>query len=178
MAVLLIAVIMILALRSLPLGAMSLIPNAVPILMTFGLWAVLVGQVGMAAATVSATSLGIVVDSTVHFLAKYLRARREKDYSRPAAIRYTFRMVGKALVVNALILTFRFGVLAFPTFRINAEMGLLTAIAIVFALAVDFLLLPSLLLVGLRKEELNSETEEHTNEEGEHYNDQPMVQAA
>ena len=170
-AVLLIALIMILALRSLPLGAMSLIPNAVPILITFGLWAVLVGQVGMAAATVSATSLGIVVDSTVHFLAKYLRARREKDYSRPDAVRYTFRMVGKALVINALILAFGFGVLAFSTFRINAEMGLLTAIAIVIALLVDFLLLPSLLLVGLRTEELN-------NEEGEDYNDQPMVQAA
>ena len=178
MAVLLIAVIMILALRSLPLGAMSLIPNAVPILMTFGLWAVFVGQVGMAAATVSATSLGIVVDSTVHFLAKYLRARREKDYSRPAAVRYTFRMVGKALVVNTLILAFGFGVLAFSTFRINAEMGLLTAIAIVIALAVDFLLLPSLLLVGLRKKELNNEKEELNNEKGEHYNDQPMVQAA
>ena len=57
-------------------------------------------------------------------------------------------------------------------------MGLLTAIAIVIALAVDFLLLPSLLLVGLRKEELNSEKGELNSEKGEHYNDQPMVQAA
>ena len=170
-AVLLIAGIMMLALRNVPLGAMSLIPNAAPIVMTFGLWAIFVGQVGMAAATVSATSLGIVVDSTVHFLAKYLRARRERNHSRPAAIRYTFRMVGRALVVNGIILAFGFGVLAFSTFRINAEMGLLTAIAIVIALAVDFLLLPSLLLVGLKKEELNDN-------EGENYNDQPVVQAA
>ena len=170
-AILLIAGIMMLALRSLSLGAMSLIPNAAPIVMTFGLWAIFVGEVGMAAATVSATSLGIVVDSTVHFLAKYLRARREKDYTRPAAIRYTFQMVGRALIVNGLILAFGFGVLAFSTFRINFEMGLLTAIAIVIALAVDFLLLPSLLLVGLKKEELNTEAKGN-------YNDQPLIQTA
>ena len=165
-AVLLISIIMMLALRSIRLGAMSLIPNVVPILMTFGIWALFVGQVGMAAATVSATSLGIVVDSTVHFLAKYLRARREKDYSRPDAVRYTFQMVGRALVINALILALGFAVLAFSTFRINSEMGLLTAIAIVIALAVDFLLLPAILLIGYKKEEETS------------YADQTVVQAA
>ncbi len=147
-AVLLIALIMMVALRSWRLGALSLIPNVLPILMTFGVWALLVQQVGMAAAMVSATSLGIVVDSTVHFLSKYLRARREKNQSPAEAIHYTFRMVGKALLVNALILTLGFGVLAFSTFRINAEMGLLTALAILIALAVDFLLLPSLLLIA------------------------------
>ena len=64
----LIAGVMMLALRSVRIGALSLIPNAVPILMTFGLWTLLVGKVGMAAATVSASSLGIIVDDTVHFL--------------------------------------------------------------------------------------------------------------
>ena len=138
--------------------------------MTFGLWAVLVGQVGMAAATVSATSLGSSSTARCTFSPSTCGPGAEKAYSRPEAIRYTFRMVGKALAVNALILAFGFGVLAFSTFRINAEMGLLTAIAIVIALAVDFLLLPSLLLVGLRKDELGNE--------GEHHNDQPLPQMA
>ncbi len=165
-AVLLIALIMMIALRSWRLGALSLIPNVLPILMTFGVWALLVQQVGMAAAMVSATSLGIVVDSTVHFLSKYLRARREKNQSPAQAIHYTFRMVGKALLVNALILTLGFGVLAFSTFRINAEMGLLTALAILIALAVDFLLLPSLLLIA------------HNPKKGKAYNGKAMPQAA
>ena len=117
--------------------------------MTFGVWALTVGQVGMAAATVSATSLGIIVDNTVHFMTKYLRARRERGFDRPEAIRYAFRTVGAA---NALILALGFAVLAASTFRINAEMGLLTALAIVIALAVDFLLLPALLLIGHEKE--------------------------
>ncbi len=151
-AVVLIALVMILSLRSLSLGALSLIPNAVPILMTFGLWALLVGQVGMAAATVSATSLGIIVDNTVHFLTKYLRARREKGFGRPEAIRYAFHTVGMAIAANAVILALGFAVLAASTFKVNAELGLLTALAIVIALAIDFLLLPALLLLGHEKE--------------------------
>ena len=151
-AVIMIAGIMMLSLRSLSLGALSLIPNAVPILMTFGLWALLVGQVGMAAATVTATSLGIIVDNTVHFMTKYLRARRERALERPDAIRYAFRTVGAAIAANAVILSLGFAVLAASTFRVNAEMGLLTALAIVIAVVVDFLLLPALLLIGHKKE--------------------------
>ena len=150
-AIVMIAAIMILALRSTSLGLLSLIPNTVPILMTFGTWALLVGQVGMAAATVTATSLGIVVDDTVHFLSKYVRARREKGYEPPQAIRYAFETVGLAIISTTLILSAGFAVLAASTFRINAEMGLLTALTIVIALVIDFVLLPALLMIGYTK---------------------------
>jgi len=147
-AVALIAVIMMLALRSVKLGALSIIPNAVPILMTFGLWAILVGKVGMAAATVSASSLGIIVDDTVHFLAKYLRARREDGLDAPAAVRFAFRTTGVAIVGTSVILFAGFLVLSLSTFRINFELGMLTSLAVVLALATDLLLLPALLLAG------------------------------
>ncbi len=147
-AVLLISAVIMLALRSVAIGGLSLIPNTIPILMTFGVWALLVGQVGMAAATVSATSLGIVVDDSVHFLTKYLRARREKGLDQAQAVRYAFDTVGRALVSTTVILAFGFVVLAFSTFRINAQMGLLTAIAVLLALLADLLLLPALLLIG------------------------------
>jgi predicted RND superfamily exporter protein len=147
-ALVLIALVMMLALRSFSTGALSLLPNAIPILMTFGIWALLVGQVGMAAATVSATSLGIIVDSSVHFLAKYVRARREHGFDKPKSVRYAFRTVGLAIAANTAILAAGFSVLAYSSFAITAEMGVLTAMAIVVALVVDFLLLPSLLLFG------------------------------
>jgi len=149
-AVVLITIIMMLALRSIRLGALSLVPNAIPILMTFGVWALLVGIVGMAAATVTATSLGIIVDNTVHLLTKYLRGIREKGLSVPDAIRYAFRTVGMAVAANAVILTLGFSVLALSTFKINAEMGLLTALAVIIALIVDFLFLPALLMLGYK----------------------------
>ncbi len=163
-AVLLIAVVMVFALRSLSIGTLSLIPNTVPILMTFGAWAVLVGQVGMAAATVSATSLGIVVDDTVHLLAKYLRARREQGLDRPEAIRYAFRTVGKAILSTTVILSVGFAVLAASTFRLNAQMGLLTSLAILIALPVDFLLLPALLMIGHKTSKAQEEVPGHEDE--------------
>ena len=82
-AILAIAVIMVLALRSVGLGLLSLVPNGLPILATFGAWALLVGEVGFSVATVASISLGIVVDDTVHFLSKYTRARRERGTRDP-----------------------------------------------------------------------------------------------
>ena len=141
-----IALIMILSLRSLGLGLLSLVPNSLPILATYGAWAILVGTVGFSVASVAAVSLGIVVDDSVHFLTKYLRGLRQRGLSREDAIRYAFRTVGVAIVVNTIVLAAGFAVLAISTFKLNADMGLMTALAIVFALVLDFFLLPALLL--------------------------------
>jgi len=150
-AVLAISLILMLALRSFSLGVLSLVPNGLPILATFGAWALLVGEVGFSVATVASISLGIVVDDTVHFLAKYARAHRERGLDAADSIRYAFRSVGAAIVVNTVILAVGFAVLMFSDFKVNADMGLLTSMAIVFALALDFLLLPALLLLGSGK---------------------------
>ena len=152
-AVIAIAFIMMLALRSVGFGLLSLIPNAVPILVAFGIWALMVGQVGMPAATVSATSLGIIVDDTVHFMIKYLRAIRDKGMERPDAIRYAFETVGLPIVATTVILAAGFGLLTASSFKLNDEMGMLTAIAIIVALFVDFLLLPAILMIGYRQPE-------------------------
>ncbi len=160
-AIVLISAIMILALRSWSLGILSLIPNAFPILMTFGVWALLVGIVGMAAATVAAVSLGIIVDNTVHLLTKYQRGRNEKGLSVPDAIRYSYRTVGVAVAVNALVLAVGFAVLALSTFKINNELGMLMSLTVLIALVVDFLILPALLMFGFSAEEGDSHVTAH-----------------
>ncbi len=152
-AIVIISIIMMFALRSFGIGMLSLIPNAVPILMTFGLWAVTFGYIGMAAASVSAVALGIVVDDSVHFLSKYLRARRERGMDKPEAIHYAFRTVGIAMVVTTIILTIGFLVMATSSFQINEQLGLMTAATMVIALVMDFTLLPALLLIGYKKSE-------------------------
>ncbi len=142
----LISVILIIALRSVKIGLLSLIPNLLPIGLTFGIWGMMVGQVNMAASVVTGMVLGIVVDDTVHFLSKYLRARRENGLSPEDAVRYAFSTVGMALVVTTIVLIAGFLVLAQSDFAINSTMAILTAMAIAIALAVDFLLLPPILL--------------------------------
>jgi uncharacterized protein len=153
MALVLIAVVMMLALRSFGLGLLSLIPNSLPLLAMFGLWALVVGQVGMAAATVSATALGIIVDDTIHLLAKYLRGRRNYQLDKPAAIRYAFKQVGLPVVITTVILALGFSALMLSSFLINSQMGLLTTIAIVFALVMDLVMLPALLLINFSKKD-------------------------
>jgi predicted RND superfamily exporter protein len=146
LALVLISLILVLAVRSLKIGLVSLVPNLVPGLMAFGLWGLLVGKVGLGTSVVASISLGIVVDDTVHFLTKYLRARREKGLSAPEAVRYAYHTVGTALVITSVILVAGFSVLAFSGFALNAQMGVLTAIALAFALAADLLFLPPLLM--------------------------------
>ena len=156
-AIVAIAIILMFALQSFRLGLLSLIPNGLPILATFGAWALIVGEVGFSVATIASISLGIIVDDTVHLLSKYVRARREGNGSAADAIRYAFKSVGVAIVVNTVILTAGFMVMLTSSFKVNADMGLLTAIAIVFALILDFLFLPALLLL-LDRERTNTET--------------------
>ena len=146
LALILISAIMIFALRSVKLGLLSMIPNLVPAFMAFGAWGLFVGEVGLAIAVVGTMTLGIIVDDTVHFLSKYQRARREHAMDAVQAVQYAFSVVGTAMWITSLILIAGFGTLAFSGFKVNSDMGLLAAIAIGFALVVDFLLLPLLLL--------------------------------
>ncbi len=145
-ALILISLVLIIALRSIKIGLVSLIPNLVPAAMGFGLWGLTVGEVGLSLSVVSSMSLGIVVDDTVHFLSKYLRARREKGLGSEDAVRYAFITVGKALVFTSIILVAGFLVLSTSSFELNAGMGLLTAIVIAIALFADFLFLPTILM--------------------------------
>jgi hypothetical protein len=145
-ALVLISIVLVAALRSFKIGMISLVPNLVPAAMGFGLWGLLSGQVGLGLSVVAGMTLGIVVDDTVHFLSKYLRARREQGLDPQSAVRYAFHTVGSAMLVTSLVLIAGFLVLTHSGFKVNADMGLLTAITIAFALVADFLLLPTLLM--------------------------------
>ena len=151
-ALVLISMILIFALRSWRIGLISLIPNLVPAGMAFGLWGMAVGQVGLALSVVTGMTLGIVVDDTVHFLSKYLRARREKGLDAQDATRYAFRTVGLALVATSIVLAFGFMILTQSAFTLNSDMGLMTATTIMFAIIADFTLLPALLMALDKKE--------------------------
>ncbi|MGB5718917.1 MAG: MMPL family transporter [Gammaproteobacteria bacterium] len=145
-ALVLISLILIFALRSVKIGLISLVPNLAPAAMGFGLWGLLYGQVGLGLSVVAGLTLGIVVDDTVHFLSKYLRARREQGLSSQDAVRYAFHTVGIALLVTTLVLIAGFMVLHQSAFKMNSDMGLLTAITIGLALIADFIFLPPLLM--------------------------------
>ncbi|EHU5131592.1 MMPL family transporter [Vibrio parahaemolyticus] len=146
----LISALLIFALRSVRLGLISLMPNIAPAVIGFGLWALISGEINLGLSVVVTLTLGIVVDDAVHFLSKYQRARREGQTAEQA-VRYAFHTVGRALWITTVVLVAGFSVLAMSSFRLNADMGQLSAIVIFIALIVDFLFLPTLLMLFDKK---------------------------
>jgi len=151
-ALIFISAVLIFFLGSIKYGFISLIPNLTPALAAFGIWGLTVGQVGIGLSIVTGMTLGIVVDDTVHFLSKYLRARREKGLNAEDAVRYAFNNVGLALLVTSVVLITGFMILAQSHFYLNSSMGLLTSVVILLALIIDLTFLPPLLMRLARNE--------------------------
>ena len=149
-AMALISLILVGVFRSVRLGLISLVPNFLPLMMSFGLWGYLVGRVGLAASVVTAMAFGIIVDDTIHFLSRYLAARR-KGLPAPEAVRSAFRGVGRALWTTTVVLALGFLVFASSGFEVSWALGILVSITLVVALFADFLLLPPLLMAIDRK---------------------------
>jgi predicted RND superfamily exporter protein len=146
-AIVAISIILGLALRRIDMGVISLIPNMLPAAMAFGLWGLVDGEIGLGLSVVASMTLGIVVDDTIHFISKYLRARKDYGMDAQDSIRHAFTTVGPAMWTTSVALVAGFLVLLFSDYRMSADMGLLSAITISIALVMDLLLLPAILLV-------------------------------
>jgi predicted RND superfamily exporter protein len=160
----LITIIMIISLKSLRYGLISLVPNLVPLVMTFGLWGYIEGLVDMGVATIAGLTIGIVVDDTVHFMIKYLRAKRDQNRSPAEAVQYAMGNVGPAIIMTSIVLVAGFMVMSLSTFRMNWTMGVMSAATIGFALLVDILFLPPLLtLLDNKKSNTTDASHEQAN---------------
>ena len=144
-AMAIVSLLLLLVFRSVRLGLISLIPNFVPAAMAMGLWGYLVGEVGVAASVVTAIAFGIIVDDTIHFMTKYVAAR--KGGLLPSeSVQSAFRSVGKALLATTVVFALGFMVFGASGMVTNQALGLLVAITVIVALLADFLFLPPLLM--------------------------------
>ena len=149
-ALVLISALLVFALKSWRMGVISLLPNLLPAGIGFGIWGMYSGEINLGLSIVLSMTLGIIVDDTVHFLSKYQHARTAgKDAEQ--AVRFAFASVGRALWITTIVLALGFSVLMLSPFALNADMGMLTSIIILVALAVDFLFLPPFLMVFDKK---------------------------
>ena len=112
-------------------------------------------------------ALGIIVDDTVHFFSKYLRAKRELNFGTEDAIIYSFRTVGVALLVTSTILVVGFSMLYGSIFKPTKDMGLLISLTVGLALVATFFMIPPLLLIFDKDKKSvvkNTEAEDVSNE--------------
>lgn len=144
-AFLLIAVVMVVTLRSLRAGLLIMLPNLFPTLLLFGSMGWMGVSVNIGSVMTASVALGIAVDDTLHFLVCYRREMANASDPQQAVAK-CLSQCGRAMIHTTLIVGLG---LAFycqsefvPTQQFAMMMiGLLTA-----ALVGDLVLLPALLL--------------------------------
>ncbi len=146
-----IVVLMTIAYRSLALGSILLIPNLFPIVLVIGAMGWIGLPINIATAMIASVSMGLTVDSSIHYLAGYIDARRRRGLSFSAALKETHQGVGLALVFANIALVAGFSVLAMSHFIPLIYFGILVSVAMLGGLLGNLILLPLLLRLVDRK---------------------------
>lgn len=139
-----IVVLMSLAQRSLSLGIALLIPNLFPIVLVIGTMGWIGMKVNIASAMIASVSMGLTIDSSIHYLAGY-RRHRAAGLSQSDALRATHRETGLALVWSNLALVAGFSVLTLSHFIPLIYFGVLVSVAMIGGLLGNLTLLPVLI---------------------------------
>lgn len=145
-AALVIFMVITIALRSIRLGLISLLPNILPLALMAAVLVWLGRPLQIASVIIFSVALGLAVDDTIHFLSRFQRELRERACPHDA-IRGTFSHIAPVLMTTTLVFLGGFGVVAtsdIPPLRVFAG---LACVAIGAALLGDLLLLPALLAV-------------------------------
>ena len=140
----LITLCLIVGLRSLKFGLLSIIPNLLPATIVFGIWALTVGQINPFVMMLFSISIGLVVDDSVHLLSHYLQYRREGEEGQRAMER-SIRTAGPALSITTLVLALGATVLIWANTLYFQQAAQLLVPIVVLALILDILYLPTIL---------------------------------
>lgn len=157
----LIFIMMLIMCKNLKLAIIGMIPNIFPIITTLGVMGWLNIPLNETTIMISAVTLGIAVDDTVHFLTWYIRNTQPGVTIRQALLK-AFKTVGKPIIITTILLSASFSVLLLGSFKPVQTYGILTAFSLLMALIADLFLLPVLILIFKPKSvpNMNAETEE------------------
>lgn len=146
-SLILISGVMVVHFRSFKVGFISILPNVVPVLVPLGMMGVLNIPLMASTVMVSCLAVGLAVDNSIHFLARY-RWELRYGYSLEEALRRAMLRTGRAIVVAAVVIAGGFLIFLLSDFAANRHFGLLLAVSMLSAPVVDLLLLPILIRLG------------------------------
>lgn len=138
---------MAVGLRSLRAGLIGLLPSVVTCLVVYATLASMREPVSVATALIGSVMLGLIVDTTIHILVRFRRARAH-GAGREAAVASALQRAGRPVLVTSLVLGTGFSVAGLGRLSTTSEFGLLAALTIAVAALVSLLLVPALLLIG------------------------------
>ena len=144
LSLLLITLCLIVGLRSVKFGLLSIIPNLLPATIVFGIWAITVGQINPFVMMLFSISIGLVVDDSVHLLSHYLQRRRE-GVEGEVAMNEAILTAGPALSITTLVLAIGATILIWANTLYFQQAAQLLVPIVVLALVLDLFYLPAIL---------------------------------
>ncbi len=146
-AVVMISLVMLLIFRNWRMLPLFIVPNVLPIALVVGVMGWLDIDIDMGVAIAGAIIIGVAVDDTIHFMVKYIEARKRGDNLHDAMM-YVMSYAGSAIIFTTIVLSLAFLVFVFSNFNPNYHFGIVTASALLIAVVVDLVALPALLLLA------------------------------
>jgi predicted RND superfamily exporter protein len=145
-AIISIAILMSLLFSSFKMVMISMIPNLIPMIITAGIMGWFGIPLKPSTLLIFSIALGITVDNTIHFLAKYRQELKMKKWDLKECVAISIRETGLSIIYTSVILFFGFIVFVFSDFGGTQALGYLSAVTYFVALFTNLILLPSLLL--------------------------------
>jgi predicted RND superfamily exporter protein len=130
--------------RSVILGAIVMLANSMPIMITLGIMGAFGIRLDSMTAMVASVAIGLADDDSIHFVSR-VRLKLDAGSDVVTALREAIVEVGRALVFSGLSLSAGFLVMLTSSFVGAIYFGLLTTLTIVIALLADLILLPVML---------------------------------
>ncbi|WP_426991137.1 efflux RND transporter permease subunit [Methylomonas sp. CM2] len=140
-----ISVIIFLTLGSVQAGLLSLIPNVIPALFTYGLMGLLDIPLDTDTLLLAPVIIGLAVDDTIHFMTHY-RQTLIKTRHMAEALRETIEEVGPSILFTGMVLGLGFSIQGFSDYLGTAKMGIFGGLAIFVGILCELFLLPALLV--------------------------------
>lgn len=144
---LVIMLMMMLGLRSFRVGALSMIPNLLPLVALGGAIGAFMVYVDSDVLLIAIMAIGIGVDDTIHFLSR-LRIESRRASSDEDAVRRTLGYSGRGILMTTIILVAGFAPCALNSFALTHMLGTLLPFTLVVALLSDVLLVPAMVRLG------------------------------
>lgn len=130
--------------KNLKLALITLIPNVFSAGVVLGLMGIFAIPLDLMTITIAAISVGIAVDNSIHFIARF-RDEFAENHSYGQSIDTATNNVGQAMFYTTIVITAGFLIMVFSNFVPTVYFGILTATAMLTALIANLLMLPMLL---------------------------------
>ena len=130
--------------RSVRVAAVAIVPNVIAATLVLGIMGLLGVPLDIMTITIAAIVVGIAVDDTIHYLHRF-RLELEQDGDYVAAVARSHASIGSAMYYTSSCVTIGFSIFVLSDFIPTIYFGILTALAMVAALAADLIVLPLLL---------------------------------